>query len=140
MKRQAFLRILGACALAAALPARADGNLVVIAHAPLPGVDAETVRRIFTGRTIELDGQALRPVNLSAGHPLRRRFLASLLQQSDDDYVAYWTVRRYIGKGTPPRELADPAEVIDFVRRTPGAIGYLDAADLKPGTTVLLRR
>ena len=140
MNRQAFLRTLGACALALALPARADDNVVVIANAPLRGIDPEVIRRIYTGRTIEIDGQALRPVNLPAGNGLRRRFLDSLLQQGDDDYVAYWTVRRYIGKGTPPRELADAAEVVEFVRRTPGAVGYVDMADLKPGMHVLLKR
>ncbi len=140
MKRSTLLRLAAAALLAATLPAQADDGLAVIANASLKNVDADTVRRIYTGRTIELDGQVLRPVNLSPGQALRSRFLRALLQQGDEDYTAYWTVRRYIGKGTPPRDLASPAEVIDYVARTPGAIGYIDAADLKPGVSVLLRR
>ena len=31
------------------------------------------------------------------------------------------------------------AEVIDYVQNTPGAVGYIDAADLKPGLKVVLR-
>jgi ABC-type phosphate transport system substrate-binding protein len=114
--------------------------VVVIANAPLRGVDAEAIRRIYGGRMVELDGQPLRPVQLAAGQPLRRRFAAAVLQQSDEDFIAYWTVRRYIGKGAPPRELSRSAEVIAHVQHTPGAIGYIDAADLKPGLHVLLRR
>ena len=120
--------------------AQADDGLAVIGHGALRSLDAETLRRIYTGRTIELDGQALRPVNLDVGHALRRRFLAAVLQQSDEEYVAYWTVRRYIGKGAPPRELASAAEVVDYVRRTPGAIGYVDAAEVPAGVGVLWRR
>jgi ABC-type phosphate transport system substrate-binding protein len=122
------------------MPARADEGVAVIGHIAANNLDAETLKRIYTGRTIELDGQALRPVNLAAGHPVRRRFLAAVLQQQEDDYVAYWTVRRYIGKGAPPRELASTAEVIDYVRRTPGAIGYVEPAEVPPGVGVLLRR
>lgn len=145
MNRKTFLR--GACALAvgllAGLPAAhaaTDDGWVLIANGPLKGVDAEMLKRIYTGRVVELDGQALRPVNLVPGTPLRRRFLAGALQQDDEDYIAYWTVRRYIGKGAPPRELRSTAEVIDYVQRTPGAIGYIEPADLKPGMVVLLRR
>lgn len=49
-------------------------------------------QRIYGGRMVELDGQ-----------PLRRRFAAAVLQQCDADFIAYWTVRRYIGKGAPAR-------------------------------------
>lgn len=141
MNRRTLLAALAAAALPA-IPrtAHADEGIAVIANAPLRGVDADVVRRIWTGRTIELDGQPVRPVNLPPGHPLRRRFAISLLQQTDEEYVAYWTVRRYIGKGAPPREFATAAEVIEHVRRTPGALGYVDVADLRPGMVVVLRR
>lgn len=141
MQRKAFLIAVTAGLLALAqAPARADDGVVVIANAPLKGLDAEALRRIYSGRTVELDGQALRPVNLAPGQALRRRFLATVMQQDDEDYVAYWTVRRYIGKGTPPRELRSSGEVIDYVSRTPGAIGYIDAGELRPGLNVVFRR
>lgn len=140
-KRSVLLGLLAAVLLAAAsLRVQADDGVIVIGHAALRAVDADTLRRIYTGRVIELDGQDLRPVNLAPGHPLRRRFLAGVLLQSEDDYQAYWTVRRYIGKGTPPRELDTTARVIDYVLRTPGALGYIDAEQWTPGLNVLLRR
>lgn len=139
MRRMLLLSALAA-ALLAATPTRADEGLVVIANAPLRGIDADVIKRIYTGRMIEIDGLVLRPINLAQGQPLRRRFLAGVLQQGDDDYVAYWTVRRYVGKGAPPRELPDAAQVIAAVRSTPGAIGYIDAADLRPGLNIVFRR
>lgn len=143
MQRRAFLTLAATpCAglLLHPLSAQADEGVVVIANAPLRGVDAEAIKRIYGGRMVELDGQPLRPVQLAAGQPLRRRFASAVLLQSDEDFIAYWTVRRYIGKGAPPRELSSSAEVIAHVQHTPGAIGYIDAADLKPGLHVLLRR
>ncbi len=141
MHRRTFLR-LGALAFGAALggSAIADEGVVVIGHPGLRSLDTEALRRIYAGRTVELDGQALRPVQLSAGAALRKRFATAVLQQSDEDFIAYWTVRRYIGKGAPPRELGSAAEVIAYVQATPGALGYIDAADLRPGLQVVLRR
>jgi ABC-type phosphate transport system substrate-binding protein len=141
MKRKTFMAWMLAPLLGApGAPAGADEGVAVIGHIAARSLDAETIRRIYTGRTIELDGQALRPVNLEAGHALRRRFLGAVLQQTEDEYVAYWTVRRYIGKGAPPRELAGSAAVVDYVRRTPGAIGYVEAAEVPAGVGVLWKR
>jgi hypothetical protein len=65
--------------------------------------------------------------------------MAGVMQMEDDRYVAYWTVRKHVGKGTPPRELKTAAEVIEFVQATPGGLGYVLASELKPGLNVVLR-
>lgn len=46
----------------------------------------------------------------------------------------------YTGKGAPPKARSSPGEVLNFVQNTPGAIGYIDEADLKPGLNVLLKK
>jgi len=117
--------------------AHAD-NVVVIGHADLSKFDASTVQRIFTGKVIEIDGVHVIAVNHKAG-AVRDRFLQYYLNQKNDKYTAYWTVRRFIGKGIPPRELSSAAEVIRFVQATPGAIGYIDENELKPDINVVSR-
>jgi hypothetical protein len=116
------------------------GPVVVVGHATVRKLDAGTVQRIYTGKVIEVDGVAVMPVNLRPGQNLRQRFLQDYLQQAEDAYTGYWTVRRYIGKGTPPRELATVAEVLAFVQNTPGAVAYMDEADVPPHVNVVLRR
>jgi ABC-type phosphate transport system substrate-binding protein len=145
MKR--YLRLLcslsglcfGLClSLILALPAWA--GVVVVAHPSVRKLDLATVQRIYTGKVIEVGGQAVNPVNLHAGQGTRQRFLNDYLQLTDDSYLAYWTVRRYVGKGVPPRELASVAEVIAYVQSTPGAIAYLDELDAPPALSIVLRK
>jgi len=119
--------------------ARAAGGVVVIGDARLARLDAPTLEKVYTGRVIEVDGIPVTAVNASSGSSLRNRFLNTYLKSDEDKYTAYWTVRRYIGKGASPRELPNSADVIDFVKSTPGAIGYIDEADVPPGVNVLLR-
>lgn len=127
------------CAAAAGAARAADDRPVVVAHAAVAPVDAATLQRLYTGRAIEAAGQPVTVVNLVPGSPLRERFLNQVVGLDEDRYVAYWTVRRHVGKGIPPRELKTAAEVLEFVRSTPGAIGYVGAADLKPGVNVIYR-
>lgn len=115
-------------------------NIVIIGHPALAKLDAATVQRVFTGKAIEVGGVAVTAINAAAGSNVRSRFLQTFLSQDEEKYTAYWTVRRYIGKGAPPKELTSPGEVINFVQNTPGAIGYIDEADLKPGLNVLLKK
>jgi len=74
------------------------------------------------------------------GSATRGRFLEIFLGQDEEKYTAYWTVRRFIGRGAPPKDLASSADIINFVQSTPGAFGYIDEADLKPGLTVLIKK
>ena len=118
--------------------ALAEG-MVVIAHASVPRTDTATVQRLYTGRVIEIGGIAVVPLNAPPGHPDRTRFLRDYLKQDDEKYIGYWTVRRYIGKGAPPREL-NPGEMAGVIQTTPGAIGYVPKSELRPGMNVILRR
>jgi ABC-type phosphate transport system substrate-binding protein len=114
--------------------------VVVIGHANVPKMDAATVQKIFTGKAIEVGGVPVTALNTRPGSGARSAFLQTYLNQDEEKYTAYWTVRRYIGKGAPPRELAGGAEVINAVQATPGGIGYIDEGDLKPGLNVLLKK
>ncbi len=140
MKRTPFLLRSAWMAGLLALASSAMAGVVVVAHPAMHKLDQVTVQRIYTGKVIEVAGVAVMPVNLRPGQPARQRFLNDYLQQTDDAYQAYWTVRRYVGKGVPPRELASVAEVISYVQTTPGAIAYLDESDVPAATNVVLRK
>ncbi|MDO9235198.1 MAG: hypothetical protein Q7U28_04080 [Aquabacterium sp.] len=124
--------------LAMSLPALA--GVVLVAHTGVGKIDLLTAQRIYTGKVIQVAGVSVAPVNLAVGQGARQRFLSDYLQQNDDTYLAYWTVRRYVGKGSPPRDLANAAEVIAYIQSTPGAIAYLDEADVPSSMSIILRK
>lgn len=125
--------------LPAALAQSQSPSVVLIGAPGLGPVDIVMAQRLYSGRAIAIGDVAVTPLNLPPGHAARQAFMDTVMQQPDDKYIAYWTVRRHIGKGTPPQEMASAAEVIAFVQRTPGAIGYIPAAALRPDMNLLLR-
>lgn len=136
--------ILSLCALcvAFALVAAADAgaSLVVVANADTPALDVDTLQKVYLGKVVEVNGHPLIPVNLAKGSKLRQAFMEQYMTEDDEKFVAYWTVRRYIGKGMPPREFATVDQQLEFLRSTPGAIGYVDdSTDLQGGLRAILR-
>ena len=116
------------------------GEMVVIGNGNVPRMDAVTIQKIYTGKIISVSGINVTPVGVKPGTSARNLFLQLFLSQDEEKYTAYWTVRRYIGKGAPPAELAGAAEVISYVQSTPGAVGYIEEAELKPGMNVIARK
>jgi len=116
-------------------------SLLVVAHADTPALSESTLQKIYLGKVVEVDGKPVIPVNLTRGSALRRDFMGQILAQDDDKFTAYWTVRRYIGQGSPPREFASVEEQMAYIRATPGAVGYVDASvEVAPGLKTLLRK
>ncbi len=136
---QAVRLFVAALTASAAAHAGAADGLIVIGHPSLSSLDAATLEKVYTGKVVEVNGVAVTAVNAQTGSATRNRFLQAYLKQDEDKYTAYWIVRRYIGKGAPPREISGSAAVIDFVKATPGAIAYIDEADVPAGVRVLMR-
>lgn len=136
---QLIIRLLAVAWLCAAERSTAAGDLVVIGNPNVPPLDARTIERIYTGRVIEVNGIAVTAINASTGSQVRIKFLQNYLNEDEEKYEAYWIVRRYIGKGTPPREITGASAVVDFVRSTPGAIGYVEEGDVTAGVKVLAK-
>lgn len=123
----------------AAVPNR---PLAVVANPDTPPLDEEVLRKLYLGKIVEVGGKQIIPVNLARGSALRREFMEQVLVHDDDKFTAYWTVRRYIGKGSPPREFATVQDQIEFLRSTPGAVGYVEGG-ADPGLglkTVLIKQ
>lgn len=87
-----------------------SAGLSVVANANVPAFTIDRLQRLYTGRAVEVDGVPITAVHLAGAE--KARFLEAVLQQSEADYRAYWTVRRHIGKGTPPRDLPTASELV----------------------------
>lgn len=116
------------------------GDILVIGHGNVPPIDPPVIEKIFTGRVISIAGVNITPVTLKRGMAERDHFLQRFLGQDEEKYTAYWTVRRYIGKGAPPSEFASAEELIRFIQSTPGAVGFIEESELPADIQELARR
>jgi hypothetical protein len=110
------------CALASLAATAAD--LVVIAH---PGVtiSADEVREVFVGEKQLAGGVKLVPLDNASA---QADFLAKVVKVDAVKYQSIWTKKGFRDGLTAPSVKSGDQEVINVVKSTPGAIGYVSKA------------
>ncbi len=124
-----------ALVLTVAVSAPGDGLAIVVHPASrLDTVSRTELSKIFLGRLRTWsDGSPAVPVDQLPDRPVRERFSRQILGRSVVNVEVYWKRMIFSGRGIPPDELRDDQQVLEFVRRTPGAVGYVDAATAPTG-------
>ncbi|MCB2106257.1 MAG: hypothetical protein KDE14_01095 [Rhodobacteraceae bacterium] len=82
------------------------------------------------------DGRAIVPVNREASSDLREFFSNLVLKQSMRSLSNYWDQMHFRGK-SPPVVQGSNESVIAFVRKIPGAIGYVEELANLDGVKVM---
>lgn len=124
MKSTSF-RFFLAALLSLSLPHLADAADMVVISNSGTAVSAGEVKDIFLGEKQFAGGTKLIPVDNAA---LQERFLSKYMNMTGDKYNSMWTKKSFRDGLTPPAVKSADAEVIEYVKRTAGAVGYVSAA------------
>jgi ABC-type phosphate transport system substrate-binding protein len=84
--------------------------------------------------------EAIRPADLDADSPVRRRFTEQVLRRTVAAVKTYWQQLVFSGRDVPPPELDSDWQVVRYVLKHPGAIGYISPGAGLEGTKVLTVR
>jgi ABC-type phosphate transport system substrate-binding protein len=120
--------------LGSAAGAHAQGYKVVVnATNPTTKLSKKEVAALFLKKVDKWSsGAAAQPVDLAEGQSAREAFTRQVLGKSPAAVRAYWNQMVFSGRNVPPAEKPSDAEVLAYVKSTPGAIGYVSAnADVK---------
>jgi ABC-type phosphate transport system substrate-binding protein len=105
------------------------GDVKVIAN---PSIGTETItaadlKGVFLATKTSLDnGAHVEPV-LAKDGPAHDVFIKEYLGKTDAALQTYYRSLVFTGKGSLPKTLSGEAEVVSYVSRTKGAIGYVSA-------------
>jgi ABC-type phosphate transport system substrate-binding protein len=132
----ASLLILFVCssftALVAPLPAPAM-LVIVNANNPIEKMPASVVR-IFWLRSGKkkwpTSNKGIKPVDRKVKCAEKDAFLSQVVQMSSDNVEKYFSAKQYQYAETPPDKFTADSEVIDFIGREEGAIGYISKSSL----------
>jgi hypothetical protein len=123
--KSTLFRYFSAVLLALLLPQLANAADVVVISHPGTTLSAGDVKDVFLGEKQFAGSIKLIPVdNVS----LQSNFLSKIMNMTGDKYASIWTKKSFRDGLTPPAMKSSDAEVIDYVKRTPGAVGYVSSA------------
>lgn len=115
-------------------------SVVVVVHpSNTADISRDDINRLYTGRASSFPGgsQAV-PINLVDSNSARNNFDDKVLGRSSSQIKAHWSKLVFTGKGSPPKEVNNDAEVLDLVANNPNIIGYVSkGADTSNVRTVL---
>ena len=120
--------------------AAAGGGFRVIVNpaTPITTLSRDQLSRLFLRKVSRWDGgPPVAPVDLREGGSeqaaaTRDAFTRAVHHRTVEMVTLYWQRQIFSGRQLPPPERASEAEVIAYVRSTPGAIGYVsDDADVR---------
>jgi ABC-type phosphate transport system substrate-binding protein len=122
-----------------ARPATAGVVAVVSARNPVSALSKNQVVDIFLGRASRFpDGSAAVPVDQAEGSPARDEFYLEFAGKSPAQLKAHWSKIIFTGRGQPPKEVGNGAEVKKRVAESPTAIGYLEESQVDSSVKVVL--
>lgn len=120
----------------------ATAEVAVIVH-PSLSVDSLTeddVARLFLGKAKSFPGGAQAvPINQNEGSPARDKFNETVCKKNASQYKAYWSQLVFTGKGTPPKDGGNDAEVKALIASNPNMIGYVDSGTVDASVKVVYK-
>jgi ABC-type phosphate transport system substrate-binding protein len=115
----------------------------VIAHPnnPITSVDRRWLESAFLKKTTRWSNdEAIRAVDLNPDSSVRRRFSEEILGRSVMAIKNYWQQQIFSGRDVPPPELDSDEDVVKYVLKYPGAVGYVSSgADVGGAKTLLVK-
>ena len=98
-------------------------DVVVISNSGI-NLSAGDIRDIYLGEKQFAGSTKLTPIDNAA---LQDDFISQQLKISDAKYTSIWTKKAFRDGLTPPAMKSGDAAVIEFVKRTLGAVGYVSS-------------
>jgi ABC-type phosphate transport system substrate-binding protein len=117
----------------------AEPALLVVAHPAVTVTELSRAQlsRFFLKKTTQWpDASLVRPVE-PLDPRLREAFAQQVHERSAAAIAAYWNALIFSGRELPPLEKSTDADVIAYVRATPGAIGYVSAGADTSGVKIV---
>ena len=102
---------------------------VVVANESMKAdsIKAKDLRNIYLKKKRYLyENQVAEPTGLEDGEA-RLEFISKVLRKTESTLNSYWSRLIFTGRANPPRLFSSQDELMQYIARTPGAIGYMDS-------------
>jgi ABC-type phosphate transport system substrate-binding protein len=129
--------LLAAFLIGAATASAADIKVIANSSVGASSVSSDELKGVFLATKSSLsDGSHVEPVLLKGG-AVHEAFLKDYVGKSDSALETYYRSLVFTGKGSMPKTFASDAEVVAYVEKTKGAIGYVASATATASAKVL---
>ena len=103
-------------------------------------VSRNEIQKIYLNKKVRWgDGSRIVPVTLQV-MDIQALFLKQNILKTPRQFSTFWKRQFFTGKGVPPTTFANEDDVVSFVARTPGGIGFVSRKASLNGVRLLAIR
>jgi len=136
--RRIAIALLAGTALITGSAQAASYKIIVNNSVPVTSLSKKAASDLFLKKTAKWEnGTAVMPVDQLDSSGAREGFSKAVHGKPAAAVKSYWNQQIFSGRDVPPVEKKSDAEVLTFVRSTPGAIGYVSEAASVDGVRVV---
>jgi hypothetical protein len=136
IRTQMFFVALASFLLTAAAALPADVKVIANPSVSSSSVSVDELKDVFLLTKSSLGGGHAEPV-LGKGGAAHEAFVKEYLGKTDTALQTYYRSLVFTGKASMPKTLGTDAEVVAYVAKTKGAIGYVSAGAASEGVKTL---
>lgn len=137
MKYLRFILAIGAMVLCVSWQAHAvDVKVIANSSVTATSISAGDIKDVFLLDKDSIGGSHVEPV-LTKGGATHEAFLKEYLGKNDSALQAFYRSLVFTGKGSMPKALGSDAEVVAYVAKTKGAVGYVSNGASTEGVKTL---
>ena len=134
--RITFLISLFAMAIGSTSTVSAEETVFVNGASAIAGISDDDLKDYYLGKKASWpDGSKVTVVVLKDG--ASHENLMKKLGKSTSQFSTSWKKLVFTGKGSMPEQVGSEDELVAYVAKTPGAIGYADAGKAKDGVKAI---
>ncbi len=123
-------RYLALAVLCMAASAFASPSLIGNKNVASEKLDAAVVKAVFLGKKVSWDSAGRITLAVLKSGPVAEEFLKGSVEMSVSAFNNHWRRLAMTGGGTAPKSFDKEEDLRKFVAETPGAIGFIDSANV----------
>lgn len=116
--------------------AKAEEAIILNGASPVSNLNEDELKDYYLGKKTHWpDGSKVVVVVLKDG--TSHESLMKRLGKSSSQFTTGWKKLVFTGKGAMPEQVGNEDELVSFIAKTPGAIGYADNGKAKEGVKAI---
>lgn len=112
--------------------------MIVNKENPVNGITRAEAANYFLGKaTMWVSGGKILVVDQKKSTPAGAAFLKKIVKMEESSFKNLWVEKMLSGEAVPPVTKNSDAEVLEYVKANPGAIGYISSSSPRDGVKVV---
>lgn len=107
-------------------------NVVVVTSVHSPNFGLQQIKKTYLGMNVSSRTNDRLAVTLPLDSHTRRLFHTKVIGLSEARVRTFWAQMLFSGRGNSPLELQNPAQIIQYLIKHPGSLGYLPSNHYVP--------